>query len=301
MRKGFILGGAVIIAGLLLELTVGAVKWDLFAFPVNIAALAILLLLIISLYIVGEKVELVRFLRTYNAAVPTLVYAVVLTMIMSFTRQQKNGQWINDMLTFWPFVLIYLQMAIILGLVIINHTRRMMQTIRKKKGLSPFNYQLSTIFNHLGLFVVIVAGTLGSADMQRLKMITTLEEVEWRAMDEHSKLVELPIAIQLNRFIMEEYDDGSPRRFASEVQILTQSGKNFLATVEVNKPVSVDGYKIYQYGYDEHAGPASQFSILELVSDPWLPAVYTGIIMMLTGAVCMLFIRKDNPNRAMPQ
>jgi hypothetical protein len=34
-------------------------------------------------------------------------------------------------------------------------------------------------------------------------------------------------------------------------------------------------------------GPMSQTSILELVSDPWLPLVYTGIYMMLAGAVCM--------------
>ncbi len=34
-------------------------------------------------------------------------------------------------------------------------------------------------------------------------------------------------------------------------------------------------------------GAQSQISILELVSDPWLPLVYTGIYMMLAGAVCM--------------
>ena len=54
-----------------------------------------------------------------------------------------------------------------------------------------------------------------------------------------------------------------------------------------NKPVTVDGWKIYQYGYDTQMGAMSQTSILELVRDPWLPAVYTGIYMMLAGAVCM--------------
>ena len=281
----------MIIAGLLLELVAGPIHWELFAAPVNYVVLALLLAIIGAIYIIGEKSESFRFLRTYNAAVPTLVYAVVLTIIMGCTRQQKDGHWIYDMLTFWPFVLIYLQMAIILGLVTINHTRKMIQAIREKQ-FSIFNFQFSITINHLGLFIVLVAGTLGSADMQRLKMITFIDEIEWRAMDEQHQTIELPIAIELKRFVMEEYDDGSPRRFASEVRILTQTGKNFEATVEVNKPVSVDGYKIYQYGYDEQAGPASQFSILELVRDPWLPAVYIGIFMMLIGAACMLFIRK---------
>ena len=78
-----------------------------------------------------------------------------------------------------------------------------------------------------------------------------------------------------------------PRRFASDIQILTKSGKNIQTTVEGNKPVEVDGWKIYQYGYDTQMGAMSQTSILELVSDPWLPLVYTGIYMMLAGAVCM--------------
>jgi hypothetical protein len=30
--------------------------------------------------------------------------------------------------------------------------------------------------------------------------------------------------------------------------------------------------------------------VLELVRDPWLPVVYTGIIMMLLGAVCMFVL-----------
>ena len=86
---------------------------------------------------------------------------------------------------------------------------------------------------------------------------------------------------------MDTYDDGSPKRFASHIQILTQSGKNIQTTVEVNKPVEVDGWKIYQYGYDTQMGAMSQTSILELVSDPWLPLVYAGIYMMLAGAVCL--------------
>ena len=67
----------------------------------------------------------------------------------------------------------------------------------------------------------------------------------------------------------------------------------------MNKPVKVEEWKIYQYGYDTQMGPMSQTSILELVSDPWLPLVYTGIYMMLGGAV-FLFItgnRKKSANR----
>ena len=123
--------------------------------------------------------------------------------------------------------------------------------------------------------------------MRRMKMITAVDEPEWRAIDEAGEVREMPIAIELKQFIMEEYDDGTPKRFASDIQVLTQSGKNIEATVDVNKPLEVEGWKIYQYGYDTQMGARSRISILELVSDPWLPVVYTGIYMMLGGAVLM--------------
>jgi cytochrome c biogenesis protein ResB len=133
----------------------------------------------------------------------------------------------------------------------------------------------------------MTTATLGNADMQRLKMITVKGEPERRALNSQLQIVEMPFAIELKEFVMETYDDGSPRRFASDIQILTKTGKNIQTTVEVNKPVKVGGWKIYQYGYDTQMGAMSQTSILELVSDPWLPLVYTGIYMMLAGAVCL--------------
>ena len=100
---------------------------------------------------------------------------------------------------------------------------------------------------------------------------------------------------------METYSDGSPRRFASEIQILTQSGDNLLATVDVNHPVKVEGWRIYQYGYDTSMGARSNTSILELVSDPWLPFVYVGIYMMLIGAVLMFIMGHTVNHRKMEQ
>jgi cytochrome c biogenesis protein ResB len=58
----------------------------------------------------------------------------------------------------------------------------------------------------------------------------------------------------------------------------------------VNKPFSIDGWKIYQLNYDTTMGRWSEISVLELVRDPWLPVVYTGIAMMLLGALCMFFM-----------
>ena len=79
-----------------------------------------------------------------------------------------------------------------------------------------------------------------------------------------------------------------PQRFVSNVLIRTRNDKTLQTTIEVNKPVTIDDWMIYQLSYDTSRGKWSEISVLELVRDPWLPAVYAGIILMAIGAVCML-------------
>ena len=287
MKEGFLIGGGLIFAGLMLQLSVGPVVWEAFAWPTNGIVLAGFLAIIIGMFLLRKRVYAFRFIGTYQAAMPTLMYAVAMTIIMGLTRQRAggvspemavDGTWLNNMLTFWPFVLVYVYMAVILGMVVLQS----LLTIRR----SPFTIHYS-LLSHLGLFLTMTAATLGNADMQRLKMITGIGQPEWRALTQEGAIREMPMAIELRQFIMETYDDGSPKRFASKIQILTESGKKIETTVDVNKPVEVEGWKIYQYGYDTQMGAMSQTSILEFVRDPWLPLVYTGIYMMLGGAVCM--------------
>ena len=275
-KEGFLIGGGLIVAGLLLELTVGPVVWDAFAWPANGLVLAGFVFMIVAMHLLRRQVYAFRFLTTYQAAIPAMCYAVVLTIVMGLTRQEVNGTWINNMLSFWPFVLIYVYMAVILGLVVLKTPFSIKSASKIVAGLF-----------HLGLFITMTTATLGNADMQRMRMIVAKGEPEWRVMDQQGYVKEMPLAIELQEFIMETYDDGSPRRFASKIEILTQEGNKYQATVDVNKPAEVEGWKIYQYGYDTQAGAQSNISILELVSDPWLPYVYIGIFLMLGGGLLM--------------
>ena len=296
MKEGFLIGGSFILAGLMLELSCGPVDWDAFRWPVNGFVLAGFLALVSIIFLLRKRVCGFQFIGTYKAAIPALAYAVVLTIVMGLTKQEslppgpspmgEGSLWINHMLNFWPFVLIYVYIAVILGQVVSLKVMRLVKL--QNHSLTSYLLSLTSILNHLGLFLAITTATLGNADMQRLKMITVKGEPEWRALTLQQQIVEMPVTIELKEFIMETYDNGSPRRFASDIQIQTKTGKKIRTTVEVNKPVEVDGWKIYQYGYDTQMGAMSQYSILELISDPWLPLVYTGIYMMLAGALLMM-------------
>lgn len=399
-KEGLACGAGLFATGLLLQGIVGDIRWDLFAWPVNIIVLVLYLLLLAVLYGLRKRVYCFEWLTHYTAAVSSLVCVAAITVVMGLVRQvpatQPAADWIgiSKMLSFWPFVLLYIWLVTVLGMTVLR---------------SGFPFRLRKIpflLNHVGLFIALLTATLGNADLQRLKMITQMGKTEWRATDGNGQLAELPLAIELKGFTIDEYppklmlidnetgkalpagvpehlllEDGvtkgrlpdwditilhsipmaasvatedtlkftefysmgatyavylkatdirngqtkegwvscgsfmfpykalrlneqvslimperEPQRFVSDVTVYTKQGEVRNDTIEVNHPLKVAGWNIYQLSYDETKGRWSDISVFELVRDPWLPYVYAGIVMMMLGAVC-LFVnaqkRKD--------
>ena len=301
-KEGFVVGAGLIMAGIALQLSVGPLDWWFFRAPVNYVVLAVLCIVTIFLHIVRHQAYAVRFLTTAQAAVPALIYATLLTAMMGIVRQVPSTSPPTDalgfsrMLSAWPFVLIYVYITLIVGLVSLKQATALLS--RQDKVMR----HLPSLLCHSGLFIALTNATLGSADMQRLKMICAIGEPEWRAVNERGQIKQLSVTVELKRFILEESEEGMPKRFASEINIYTRSGESYAATVDVNHPAEVKGWKIYQYGYDTAADASSRISILELVSDPWLPYVYAGIALLLCGAVLMFLSgRHKGTNKVNPQ
>ena len=198
MKEGFVFGAGLILVGLALQFSVGPIHWSDFAFPINLIFLIVFLLILVLAYWLRRRVRLFSFLLTAEAAVPTLIYAAALTVVMGLTRQVSAHEraidpiGLTQMLSFWPFVLVYLLLATIVGLI----TLRQILHFRLR--------ELPSLLSHVGLFLVIVTATLGSADMERVKLTATTDMPEWRATHEQG-FVELPLAIQLEKFTIDEY------------------------------------------------------------------------------------------------
>ena len=276
--EGFLIGGGLFAVGLALQLSVGPVRWSLFAAPVNRIMLVLLLGVLVLMFLLRKKVYAFEWMMHGQAAVAAMAWALGITLVMGFLPQTRQGgvPWLSRMLSFWPFVLLWTWMMVISGLATINHLTRF------KLSEVPF------LLNHLGVFVAIVAATLGSADVQKLQMTVYDENPEWRALSEDNAVVEPGLTIELHAFTVDYYGDMTPKRFASDISVHTEDGKDVRGTVEVNKPLKVNGWKIYQYGYDSARGSQSPYSVFLLVKDPWLPAVYIGIFLMLAGALCLI-------------
>jgi len=298
-KEGFAINAGLILVGLLLQLTIGQANLDLLAFPVNVIALIIFLLGLIIMQMISKKVYLFRMMSAIQFALPSLASVSILIMVMGILPQLPSDVKVlgitgkfgfSQMLSAWYFVMSFLWLIIILGMIILKRISR----FNIKKDI-PF------VLNHLGLFIALLSGVLGAPDLQRLKLTASIGKPEWSALNSRQKMVALPFAIVLHHFTIDEYPPRAivnkktgevtsvrdPRRYASDVTVYTKSKKIINGIIEVNKPLKIEGWKIYQMGYDKNRGKWSNISIFELVRDPWLPAVYTGVIMMIAGAVSM--------------
>ena len=405
------------LTGLALQCIVGKISWSMMASPVNAIVLATFVAMVVLMHLLRKRVYAFQYLSTYHAAIASLSWAVVLTIVMGLTRQAPSSAsigglmgvlGIEQMLSAWHFVLVYTWLTLVLGLTILRVLSQCLSGAKPGKELlrrTPF------LLNHLGLFIAITAATLGNADMQRLQLQAELGQPEWRATpSEHpDSVVELPLAIQLHEFALDEYPpklmmstntsgkvlpvgnpqsiviedsvasgellgwqvrvtrsieeaaettvvdslatgadsvkvdfvpfhsmgyvfaawveadsanvhregwvscgnfmfpfsalklgdyasifmaEREPKRYASDVTVYVKDGDESghvaaRAVIEVNKPLEVEGWKIYQLSFNERLGKWSEYSVFELVRDPWLPGVYVGIFMMLAGALFM--------------
>ncbi|MDH6342542.1 hypothetical protein M2480_001164 [Parabacteroides sp. PFB2-12] len=84
-----------------------------------------------------------------------------------------------------------------------------------------------------------------------------------------------------------------PKRFTSDIEAYMPDGTVKKGLLEVNHPLRIGSWMIYQSGYDDKAGRLSSYSGMELVYDPWLMPVYIGFLLIALGAIAMILNGKD--------
>lgn len=274
--EGFIIGAGLLLVGAVLHLVVGPFEWSWLAFPHNIVILAVYFAFLAAAYLLRKKMQVFEWMMHSKAAVPAVTMCVAVTLVMGITG------W--DLLGFWPFLLIYAWIVTIIGLACIN------RAVHFNKRSIPF------LLNHLGLFVALAAGFLGRGDLLKCEMVTfTGIPQEYSFNHETGDFVKMPFVLTLDKFEV-EYHDGDetssrmPKRFASDVTVSLENAPVLKGCIEVNKPLKVKGWQVYQAGYEQNVqlnfGQFADKSVFSLVRDPWLPAVYCGILLLLAGALC---------------
>jgi len=392
--ESFIISFGVLCIGFGLELVL-PVNQSTLIFPFNLILGASFIILLVLAHVLFRKTKIHAFLSGIPltiSLVSILSFMVIIMGVLPQIPSPQNGLvlqlGLNRMTSSYPFLMINLFLLIVLGFV----------SLRKTFPFKLKNWGF--VCSHWGLWLVIFTGGLGSGDLRRLRMDIYENKTEWRAYDDNGRYFEMPLAIKLKDFLIDEFNPklaivenetgelceaqkpsmimiekdlncrlqdwqvqveefymtsgragdryyplsdfgaapaakvrvvspqndtlqgwiscGSfnrpheslklneafslvmtvpePKRFSSEVTFFTPDGKKQDATLEVNKSVTINGWKVYQLSYDEKKGPYSDKSILEVVRDPWQPYVYLGIFMMMIGAIYMFWKGRESIN-----
>lgn len=135
---------------------------------------------------------------------------------------------------------------------------------------------------------------IGSSPAAKIKVTnakTGESETGWVTTGNMQQFVSALYINEAHALVMTKAD---PKRFLSDITVMTKDGQKIRTTLEVNSPLRVGSWVIYQYGYDEDLGALSTYSSFELVYDPWIYVVYCGLFMLCLGSVFLIWLgRKE--------
>lgn len=391
-KESFIIATGLFFCGILLQIA-SPVTIPLICFPYNVVIGILLILTSSSLLYFCGKNQVVIWLSGIPASISAIVLFSSLSLLIGFIPQHSVVDrsaldfGFTHVVSSWPYLFSEIYLLIILCMV----------TIRR---IFPFRWtNTGFILNHVGLIIVLSGIALGAGDKQKILMNLYESQLEWKGYNEKNQIVELPLAIKLKKFVIDDYNpsmvfvdnatgdvikdkthgqqflidsglsvtkygykiniirylaDASffndaflpfkskgsvpaafiqtvnssgqvskgwiscgnyispqiilrldksvsiamemprPKKYCSEISIYSKEKPIIETSIEVNKPFSFEGWKIYQTGFDEKMGKWSNLSVIQLVRDPWLSFIYTGFFMLMAGAGFVIWRGRNN-------
>lgn len=273
--ESFFIGVGLMITGFFLEAFVTTSNPLIIQYPTNVFLLLGYVVVLFICYKWFSSSQIIRWLTKVPASISSIVLITFLVMIMGTIPQIPsqnniiNNLGLNRITTNWAFILILFQFLTCLGLVSI---KRILQFKWDNFGF---------ILNHVGLFLALTAGVLGSGDLQRLSINVYEGKPSWIAKDLERNDVELPFAFYLNDFMIEEYNPKLALVDNSTGSISHNDGKNlyivekgetyyfnnFEVTVEDYLPNAIRFGMRYEPVNELGSPPAAYISIKNIEND----------------------------------
>lgn len=158
----------------------------------------------------------------------------------------------------------------------------------------------STLFLlcHLGI-VLILAGALARFVWGEKYEVTVPVSRSHRAVNlrmPDGAARPLGFGLSVTDFSVEFYDDverRTPKYYEAQLEFAHADNTSQTALLAVNKPVLYDGWWIHLQSYDARA---ERYIIVALKRDPGLPAVKSGIWMLMTGTTGLCLRKRGRPD-----
>ncbi|MDR2466120.1 MAG: cytochrome c biogenesis protein ResB [Prevotellaceae bacterium] len=198
--EGLTICAGLIVTGGLLQSIAGEFDSSALSYPVNVIALAAIVLLPAALHVLSRKHAALRWFSSYRASITALAAFLFLMLVAGLVPQTtgrdnaETSSGFDRVVSSWPFALTFVYLLAVLGAVVLRRLQNF--DLKKDTGF---------VLNHVGLFVALVCAALGAGDLQRLRMTVALNTPEWRAANEKNEIEELAMALELNSFVIDEY------------------------------------------------------------------------------------------------
>jgi NADH:ubiquinone oxidoreductase subunit 6 (subunit J) len=244
-RESVAISLGILFCGMLIDLfTKNSVP--LLKSPYNIFAGVIFVLSLILLFVINKDKEIVKWLNSYYASIPSVcLFGIVSIGIALIPQNTKANFFIYNLTSSYTYFFAYLFLLIVLGMVVLKR----LIPLRKKN--------IGFLFSHFGLWIALFAAGIGYGDMQKLTMYLTEGETVWYAIDKDNEQVELSLALKLNNFDIEEYNSKVAIIDNSTGEIVKEKGKPYVVEIVRDKFLQILNYNLKikkYYKYSVFAG-----------------------------------------------
>ncbi|MEW5846031.1 MAG: hypothetical protein AB1777_07160 [Bacteroidota bacterium] len=195
--EGFIVSVGLWVLAFFLELFVPLSLFPKPSFPTNAIVLITIFCLLILLKIVFPKSKFFNWLASVKAAIPSISLFLFSIILMGIIPQIGHGMGIPgalfNLLDSWLFLIPLTFLLITLGAAVVNRV---------------FPITLKNIIftlNHAGLWVCLSAGLVGSSNKIEATVKVNQGEIAWNGATKNGRIIELPIAIELQKFEAQFY------------------------------------------------------------------------------------------------
>ncbi len=264
-KRAFLRCALLFVAGTTLQMTLGDVDNSFLRYPWGLIIAINYVYLLVLIHFQQERWPWLKRLSDHYACVSSLAAMVVMTIIFGLTRQDPategfvGAMGFSRMTSSWPFNILLLYFTTTTGLAVMDDLHH----LRKRR--------VAAVLSHLAVFVVLVAGIFGSGDKLRVSVNAQLDKPMHMGVSRDGKPVQLPFAITLKEFTMDEYP---PKLYILNTATETSS-RDFLSVEEVGSTMVVDGWELTAMQYIDMAGRMpEQSEYREMLHVGAAPAVF---------------------------
>jgi hypothetical protein len=231
-KESFIIACILIVLGFVAEFVFQNQRVPVPPRPYNLILLFASVTFLVLLYIFFHKTAFVKWFSSIPCSVSAIISYAFLVMLLGSIRQDAEGQsqWIqhlglNHLKNSWPFLFIEVYLFMSLGMVVIKRSY-------------PFSYKnFGFLLNHFGLWLTLMAASLGAGDLQRLK-ISVFENKDFsnKGLITGHQIYTLPFSLKLIDFRLETYNpqiilsdtlSGVPQNQQGESQPIIEEGSEY--------------------------------------------------------------------------